>query len=97
MDDLQPLTRALISIELRGPLTVIVAQLQMIRRETACGAATPEWLATRLESIEAASARLVVLAEKVEHVRPAPNALPSESDGSNASSSPAPPPSGGRR
>ncbi len=56
--------RSALSHDLRSPLTVITARLQMIRRRSSRGDPLPPWLAAYLESIEAAAARLVAVAER---------------------------------
>lgn len=52
--------------DLRNPLTILTARLQMIRRRRARGDFVPEWLVADLETLEAATARLIALAEYID-------------------------------
>ena len=52
--------------DLRNPLTIITARLQMIRRRRARGDVVPEWLVADLETFEAATAQLIALTERID-------------------------------
>ncbi len=53
------------SDELRNPLTILAARLQLIRRRRARGEPIPEWLVADLEAMEAATARLVARTDRM--------------------------------
>ncbi len=51
--------------ELRNPLTILAARLQLIRRRRQRGEPVPAWLVADLEAMEAATVRLVAMADRI--------------------------------
>ena len=51
--------------ELRNPLTILTARLQLIRRRRQRGEPVPAWLVADLEAMETATARLVALTDRI--------------------------------